>query len=242
MTTLTKFTIGILLSLLFVSCNFDINLDSGVRGNGIVSTVERTLDADFNQIEVSRGLDVYLTQSGTPSLKVQADENLHEIIITKIENGILKIYAEDNIRKSESKKIMVNITTLNSLSATSGSDVFSTNTIKAETIKLITTSGADIEINLDAQHAILASTSGSDIKVKGATNTLSASATSGSDIDAEDLISQICTASVTSGADISVYVKEKITASATSGGDIKYYGNPKNTSISDAVSGSVRKQ
>ncbi|MFT6842708.1 MAG: hypothetical protein ACJAZK_000622 [Psychroserpens sp.] len=242
MTTLTKFTIGILLSLLFVSCNFDINLDSGVRGNGIVSTVERTLDADFNQIEVSRGLDVYLTQSDTPSLKVQADENLHEIIITKIENGILKIYAEDNIRKSESKKIMVNITTLNSLSATSGSDVFSTNTIKAETIKLITTSGADIEINLDAQHAILASTSGSDIKVKGATNTLSASATSGSDIDAEDLISQICTASVTSGADISVYVKEKITASATSGGDIKYYGNPKNTSISDAVSGSVRKQ
>jgi hypothetical protein len=242
MTTLTKFTIGILLSLLFVSCNFDINLDSGVRGNGIVSTVERTLDADFNQIEVSRGLDVYLTQSDTPSLKVQADENLHEIIITKIENGILKIYAEDNIRKSESKKIMVNITTLNSVSATSGSDVFSTNTIKAETIKLITTSGADIEINLDAQHAILASTSGSDIKVKGATNTLSASATSGSDIDAEDLISQICTASVTSGADISVYVKEKITASATSGGDIKYYGNPKNTSISDAVSGSVRKQ
>ncbi|TXE19948.1 DUF2807 domain-containing protein [Psychroserpens burtonensis] len=242
MTTLTKFTIGILLSLLFVSCNFDINLDSGVTGNGIVSTVERTLDADFNQIEVSRGIDVYLTQSDTPSLKVQADENLHEIIITKIENDVLKIYAEDNIRKSESKKIMVNITNLNSVSATSGSDVFSTNTIKAETIKLITTSGADIEVELDAQYTILASTSGSDIKVKGSTNTLSASATSGSDIDAEGLISQICTAAVTSGADISVYVKEKITASATSGGDIKYYGNPKNTSISDAVSGSVRKQ
>tara|TARA_B100000809_G_scaffold266848_1_gene332167 strand:- start:4981 stop:5622 length:642 start_codon:yes stop_codon:yes gene_type:complete len=213
-----------------------------VSGNGNVSTIERTLDGDFSQIEASRGIDVYLTQSDSPSLKVQADENLHDIIITKIENDVLKIYAEDNIRRSESKKIMVTVSNLTSISATSGSDVFSTNTLKVDTIKLITTSGADLEVDLEAQSTTLASTSGSDIKVKGRTNTLSASATSGSDIDAQNLISQTCTAAATSGADILVHAKEKITASATSGGDIKYYGNPKNESISDAVSGNIRKQ
>ncbi|MFT5244906.1 MAG: hypothetical protein ACI8QQ_002852, partial [Psychroserpens sp.] len=168
--------------------------------------------------------------------------NLHDIIITKIENGVLKIYAEDNIRRSESKKIMVNVSNLTSVSATSGSAVFSNNTLKADTIKLITTSGADLEVNLEARSTILASTSGSDIKVKGTTIELSASATSGSDIDAQNLISQTCTAAATSGADILVHAEEKITASATSGGDIKYYGNPKNESISDAVSGNIRKQ
>jgi hypothetical protein len=243
MTTLTKITIAVLMSLMLFSCDFDINFNStGVTGTGNVSTIDRTLEEDFTQIEVSRGLDVYLTQSESKSLKVQADENLHDIIITEIENGVLKIYAEENIRKSESKKIMLNVKDLESISVTSGSDVYSTNTLLADTIKLSTTSGADLEIELDAQSTTLSSTSGSDIKVRGTTNILSASATSGSDIDAQHLISQSCTASVTSGADIAVHAKEKLTASATSGGDIKYYGNPKNESISDAVSGNIKKQ
>lgn len=242
MTTLTKITIAILLSLMLTSCNFDFNLNSGVKGNGNVSTVERTLEGDFNQIEVSRGLDVYLTQSDTPLLKVQADENLHDIIITEIENGVLKIYADENIGASESKKVMVNVKELNLISSTSGSDVYSTNTLKADTIKLITTSGADMEVDIDAEATTLTSTSGSDIKVTGKTNTLSASATSGSDIKARQLISQSCTASVTSGADIEVYAEEKLTASATSGGDINYYGNPKNVSSNDGASGSIRKK
>lgn len=243
MTTLTKITIAVVMSLLLFSCNFDINFDStGVTGDGNVSTKDRTLSEDFTEIEVSRGLDVYLTESDSPSLKVQADENLHDIIITKIENGVLKIYSEENIRRAESKKVMVNVSNLTSINATSGSDVFSTNALKAENIKLSTTSGADLEVELDAQSTTLASTSGSDIRVKGTTHTLSASATSGSDIDAQHLISQSCTASVTSGADIVVHAEEKLTASATSGGDIKYYGNPKGESISDSSAGNVRKQ
>lgn len=241
MTTLTKFTISVVLGLMLMSCNFR-NLSPGVRGNGNVSTIERTLENDFNQIVVSRGLDVYLTESASSMLKVQADENLHDIIITEIENGVLKIYTKENIGSSASKKIMVNVKNLNLITATSGSDVYSTNTLQADTIKLITTSGADLEVDINAQSTTLASTSGSDITVSGTTNTLSASATSGSDIKAEQLISQNCTASVTSGADITLYAKEKLTANATSGGDIKYYGNPKNVSENDAVSGSIKKQ
>lgn len=242
MSTLLKITITVVLSLLLMSCNFDLNLSPGVRGNGNVQTMERNLDGDFNQIEVSRGLDVYLTQSDTPMLKVQADENLHDIIVTEIDEGVLKIYAAENISYSEAQKVMVNVEDINYISATSGSDVYSTNTIESNSIKLVTTSGADLEVDIDAQSTTLSSTSGSDIKVSGQTVTLSASATSGADIKARNLISESCTASVTSGADITVHATEKLTASATSGGDISYYGNPKSVSESDGVSGSIRKR
>lgn len=242
MSTLLKITITVVLSLLLMSCNFDLNLNPGVKGNGNVQTMERNLDGDFNQIEVSRGIDVYLTQSDTPMLKVQADENLHDIIITEIDEGVLKIYADENIGYSEAKKVMVNVEDINYISATSGSDVFSTNTIASNSIKLVTTSGADIEVEINAQSTTLSSTSGSDIKVSGKTVTLSASATSGADIKARNLISQSCTASVTSGADITVHATDKLTASATSGGDISYYGNPTSVSESDGVSGNIRKR
>ncbi|WP_299334125.1 head GIN domain-containing protein [uncultured Psychroserpens sp.] len=239
MTTLTKITVTILLSLLLMSC---INITPGVKGNGNVSTVDRTIEEDFNQVEVSRGLDVYLTQSDSPMLKVQADENLHDIIITEVENGVLKIYADKNISTSESKKVMVNVKDLDLISATSGSDVFSTNTLEADAIKLITTSGADLEVEINAEVTVLAATSGSDLKVSGTTSKLSASATSGSDIKAGQLESQNCTASVTSGAVIIVRAEKSLSASATSGGDIKYLGNPEKVSKSDGVSGSIRKQ
>ncbi|WP_298894282.1 head GIN domain-containing protein [uncultured Psychroserpens sp.] len=242
MTTLTKFTIAVIFSLLLTSCNFDINFDTGVRGNGNVSTVERTLDGDFDQIAVSRGLDVYLTQSDTPMLKVQADENLHDIIITEIDEGVLKIYADKNISRSEAKKVMVNVKDINLITSTSGSDVYSTNTIIADNLKLVTTSGADLEIDIDAESTTLRATSGSDLKVSGTTNDLNAEATSGSDIKARELKAQNCTASVTSGADIIVNAEQKLKANASSGGDIKYYGNPTNVDTNDGVSGSIRKQ
>ena len=137
---------------------------------------------------------------------------------------------------------MVNVQDIDFISATSGSDVYSTNVIESNSIKLVTTSGADLEVEIDAQSTTLSSTSGSDIKVSGRTVTLSATATSGADIKARNLIAESCTASVNSGADIVVHATEKLTASATSGGDITYYGNPATVSESDGVSGSIRKR
>ncbi|MDG5492941.1 head GIN domain-containing protein [Psychroserpens sp. SPM9] len=241
MTTLTKFTVAVILSLLFMSCNFDVNFNTGVKGNGNVSTVERNLDGDFNQIEVSRGLDVYLTQSDTPLLKVQADENLHDIIITEIDNEVLKIYASENISRSEAQKVMVNVKDLNYILSESGSDVYSTNTILADNLKLVTTSGADMDLNIEVNTATCISESGSDLKVSGTTNDLSAEASSGSDIKAGKLKAQNCVAEASSGADIVVYSEVKLRANASSGGDIKYYGNPESVQKSDGVSGDIRK-
>lgn len=236
MTTLTKIIIAAIMSAFLVSCN----LDFGVQGNGNVSTVERNLEDDFNRIEASRGLDVYLTQSDTKMLKVQADENLHDLIITEVEDETLKIYTAENIGRCESKKVMVNVSDLSLISATSGSDVYSTNTLVANDIKLVTTSGSDMEVDLEAQSTTLAATSGSDIKIAGSTTTLSASATSGSDIKASKFISKTCTAAATSGADVEVYVEESLSAGATSGGDIRYHGNPKKVSKKDSSAGSVK--
>ena len=241
MTTLTKITLAIILSIMMTSCQFDLNFNNGVQGNGNVTTIERTLEDSFHEIEVSRGMDVYLTQSDTPMLKVQTDENLHNLIITEIENGVLKIYTSENISTAEAKKVMVNVNQLKRISSTSGSDVYSTNTIFADDIALSTTSGADLELALEATSTTLSSTSGSDLNVTGKTVNLKASATSGSDIRASQFQSETCEANATSGADIELHVSKKLTAKANSGGDIRYVGNPELLEKNGVTSGSVRK-
>jgi Putative auto-transporter adhesin, head GIN domain len=242
MTTISKFITALIMSLLLVSCQFNGDFGFGVRGNGNVETVERSIDNDFSEISVSRGLDVYLTQGEIVSLIVEADENLHDIIITEVENGVLKITTDENISFSKSKKVMLTFKDVSKIKATSGSDVFSTNTIIADNLELTTTSGSDMEVDINVQVADCRSTSGSDLRVSGKTNKLYAEATSGSDIKAGNLKAKVSEARATSGADITLNTSEELYAKATSGGDIKYSGNPERVTKKDGVSGSIREQ
>ena len=167
-----------------------MNLWQGVDGNRNVVNADRNISNDFDEIKISQGLDLYITQSNEVSVSIEADENLHELIMTEVENGVLKIYTTENIRRAASKKIMLNIADISAIKATSGSDVYSTNTIEVDDLKLNTTSGADMKLDVNTQTLNCHSTSGSDIKITGTTDVLVASATSGSDIDARNLSSE----------------------------------------------------
>lgn len=242
MNTLVRIIITSILGILMLSCNFSMNLGQGIDGNGNVVSEDREISSDFNSIKVSQGLDLFITQSNDVALSVEADENLHDLIMTKVENNVLSIYSTENIRRASSKKILLDIKDISAIKATSGSDVYSTNTIEVDDLELNTTSGADMELSVKTQTLNCHSTSGSDIKLSGTTNLLIAEATSGSDIKASNLEAETSKVKATSGADISVNTSKEITARATSGGDIRYSGNPEKVNKSDSSSGSVRQQ
>ena len=242
MNTITRIIITSIISLLMLSCNFSMNLGEGVDGNRNVVSADRNISSDFDEIKVSQGLDLYITQSNDVALSIEADENLHGIIMTEVENNVLRIYSTENIRRASSKKIMLSIADISAIKATSGSDVYSTNTIEADELELNTTSGADMKLTIDTKQLTCKATSGSDLKLIGKTQILNASATSGSDIDARNLSSEKSEVKATSGADISVNTSKELTARATSGGDVRYSGNPEKVNKSDSSSGSVRQQ
>ena len=240
MSTLVRIVVTSILSIIMLSCDFSLNIGTGVDGNKKVVTQDRNISNNFESIKVSQGLDLYITQSNDVSLSVEADENLHDIIMTEVENGTLRIYTTENIRRAASKKINLSIDNISAIKATSGSDVFSTNTIKTNSLELNCTSGADITLDVKTETLNCYSTSSSDIRVSGTTKSLFAEATSGSDIKASDLIAETSKVKATSGADISVNTSKELTARATSGGDIRYSGNPEKVDKSDNSAGSVR--
>lgn len=242
MVTLTKFIVGLIVTFLLMSCQFNSNFGVGVKGNGKVKNIERHINENFNEIKVSRGLDVYLTQNDNLSIEVQADENLHDIIMTKVENNVLRIYADENIKYAASKKVLVSFIDINKITSSSGSDVYSTNIISTESLELSTTSGSDIELEVDTQLIDCSSSSGSNLLLSGKTDTFYAKASSGSNIKAKNLETNICEARASSGADITVNTSKELYAKASSGGNIKYYGNPEKISKKDGVSGNIRKQ
>ncbi|QTE22787.1 head GIN domain-containing protein [Polaribacter cellanae] len=238
--SINKIVAILFLATVFTSCGVD--MFNRVNGNRNVTIEDRKVDENFSGIKVSTGIDLYITQGNTNKVTVEADENLHDIIITEVNDGVLRIYSEKNIWKAKARKVHVTIQNLNLLKATSGSDVYGKGVIKTQEISIAATSGADIQIEVDAESVETASTSGSDINISGITTNHASSATSGSSIDAYELRSANVIAKATSGADINIFASDKIEAKATSGGDIDFKGNPKIVNKKSSSGGSISKK
>lgn len=224
------------------SCNFDMMIGQ-TNGNGNVVTEERAVNADFEVVRGSAGLDIYLSEGTENKIVVEADENLLDIIETEIDDEKLHITVQrgKNIGRSKAKKVYVTYKALAGVEASSGADVVVNSVLKNENLYLRSSSGADLNAEVFTKDLTARSSSGSDLHISGKAVNLESKASSGSRIDAKKLELVNCTADVSSGADIIVNVKEVLNAEASSGGQVKYYGNPTSVLKDDGHSGSVKK-
>ena len=237
MTTLTKIIVAAILALTAVSCNF--SFDTGIDGNGTVTTTQRELKGSFSTIETSRGLDVVITQGNTESVTVEADENLQDLIVTEVKGDVLKITTTKNIGWSATKKVFVTFDDLSKITTDSGSDVSSENTLDLDNLKIDVSSGSHLKLTLNAENLECSTSSGGNLTLSGKANSIKASANSGSDISASNLETQIAIVHANSGANVSINTSKELTAEANSGGNISYYGNPDIVNNNKSLSGSV---
>jgi len=199
---------------------------------------------DFNSIKVSTGIDLYLRMGETEEVKVVADDEIIDKIITEVNDETLNIYMKqnngwNNWGTTKPRKVYVSVKELVELTASSGSDVNSESTLNGENLKVKASSGSDVNLDIHYKNFTLNTSSGSDAKISGKTKNFEAEASSGSDIKAQDLESVICKINVSSGSDAIVNVTEELYAKASSGGDVRYYGNPQIKDINESSGGDV---
>ena len=240
MMTLIKFISLAIVTIALNACQFNsYPFNKGVRGNGVVVTEQRNSNESYNTIEVSTGIELFLTQSETPSISVQADENIQEFIITEVENETLKIYMDKSTHHVTSKKVLVNFITIETIKASSGSDVISTNTLNVPSLDLSTSSGSEMELTVDAKQINSSSSSGSELTLKGTTKTFIGNSSSGSRLNASKLTAEFCETKASSGSNLSVKCQKDFDAKASSGAHIKNNFSAVKNSAKSSSGGSV---
>lgn len=238
-----KRKIQILASAIFsiiisTSCIF---MEPSVKGNGNVVEEKRNV-GEFNEIKVSRGMNVYISQGEQIKVLVRADENLLELIETNIVGDALEIKANKNIKRAESKKVFVTVPNLSVIKSSSGSNVYSETEIRSKKLELSTSSGSNMKLEVDARSIDASTSSGSNMKLEGSTTNFSGKASSGSNIKAKELKTDDGEMKVSSGANIWITVKDKMEAHASSGGNVFYSGSPGSTNIEKSSGGNVIKK
>lgn len=232
------FTSFIILSILFTSCIYS---GPSIRGNGNVTKETRNVE-EFDEIEVSRGMNVYISQGETTKVEVNADENLIDAIETIVVGDVLEIRAIKNIRNATTKKVFVTVPKISSVKTSSGSNVYSETLFDAKTIEFSSSSGSNLKFEVNAERIKASTSSGSNITLKGKTGSFLGKASSGSNIFAEELSAKSCESKASSGSNIWITAEDNFIGVASSGANVFYFGEPGSTDIEKSSGGNVIKK
>jgi hypothetical protein len=97
---------ALLLLLLFTTVAFAQKREK-IKGTKIVTTSLREI-GDFNAIEVEDNLEIYLERGEKNEIKIEADDNLHDIISMDLREKVLRLYTSKE--STIFKKLAVHVT------------------------------------------------------------------------------------------------------------------------------------
>jgi hypothetical protein len=196
----------------------------------------------FTGISANSGIDVYLKQTGSESIVVEADENLHEYIKTEIRDGVLHVYSDANIRNAEMKRVYVTMKDIGSVKTTSAGDIIGESPINATTLELSSSSAGDIKLEVHATEIEADLSSSGDMTLSGDAGKLTADLSSAGDLNAFNLEVKQADVSVSSAGNADINVTEDLKARASSAGEINYRGNPSTVDAHTSSAGGIHKR
>jgi Putative auto-transporter adhesin, head GIN domain len=208
---------------------------------------KRTLNDSFTGISVSDGVDLYLTQGNEESVAVSAAEDKYmERFKTVVENGVLRIYFDNNgikwsMNEKRKLKAYVSFKTLDKLHASGGAGVSLQGGLNAAKLDIKFTSGSSFNGKIKTEELSVEQNSGSSIDISGSAAKMSINVSSGAIFKSYDFAVDYCDAKASSGAGIRITINKELSAKANSGGGVKYKGDGVIKEINVNSGGSVKK-
>lgn len=237
-THLRQIFLCLFLTFSLASCRTSIDIGAE-DGNGNITKETRTITEKFDKISVSTGIKVIVKQNNNTAVTVETDENIQPLIITKVENGVLVIKAKDAYNTDKSPEVSVNMPFVSGLESSSGASIVSSGVLKSASLSVDSSSGSDINIDVEADYISLDSSSGSTIKASGKALKADTSSSSGSTINASGLMANDVFAQTSSGSTSKVYPIVSLNAKASSGSSLLYKNVPEKLQKSESSGGNV---
>lgn len=228
----------IAMTLFLSSCYID-GWNQGISGNGQVVEDSRDI-ASFTGVQVSSGIDVYLSQGNDFDVVVEADENLQEVILTEVEGKMLIVKTDRvNIRSAKAKKVHVTLPELTALKISSAGDCIGQTPFTCQDLRISISSAGDLSLDVEADRIDLDISSSGDASLSGKAREFNVSLSSAGDLNAFDLIAEKVEVDVSSAGDARVHASDEISMQASSAGNIYYRGDARVVHSSSSSAGSI---
>ena len=191
--------------------------------------VQKRNVSGFHAIEVSGGIDLYLSQGDEAVAVSAAKVDDRDKIVTEVKDGVLKIWYDwKNSSKfdwgNRKMKAYVSFKNIDRLEGSGGSDITVDGTIKVTKLEMEISGGSDFDGKVETDDLKIQASGGSDVDISGKAARLTIGASGGSDFKGFDLASDICNVEASGGSDVHVTVNKELSANASGGSDVHYKG------------------
>jgi len=211
--TFSALALGLLLG---TSCSSS-SWSTRVQGEGPFVPDQRQL-ADFDTIELSGGMRLDVEVGGPQSVIIHADENLHEYIRTRIEDGTLEIDFTESVSTQHELRAEIRVPELKGIEV-AGSCKMTVTGIEAEHF--------EVDVAGAASGTLSGRAGGIDVDVAGS-----------SDLDLSSLECREAVIDIAGSAKIDVAASDSLDVDIAGSGVVRYRGQPA-VSLDQAGSGKV---
>lgn len=265
-----KLIIGLCcLSVLITSCDGDGwgLFDGGKRltGQGAIERTTRDVSG-FKSIDLATSANVFVKQSTTFKVEVEAQKNIAEILETTVEDGVLKIKFKKGTWQVNFEKlnIYVEMPSVERLLISGSGDLTAETALSgdnmdlhisgsgnitvdkgltAKTLKVTLSGSGNIEAEGIATGELTTRISGSgDLTLAGTADKSSYTVAGSGDIDAKSVKSKAVEAHISGSGNINCHADESMDAHTSGSGDITYSGNATVIKSKSSGSGDISKE
>lgn len=194
---------------------------SGIEGSGELTTEERDVKS-FDKIESSGSYDIYVQVGEEQNIEITYDDNLIDLIITRVSGKTLKISSEGTYSSRNTCRIDITVPELE---------------------KVYLSGSGDIEIvDLNETSFIFKLSGSGDLRASGKVEELEIRLSGSGDIDTRELMAKDTYCKVSGSGSIKVRAEEYFDGSVSGSGNIYYYGEPDHISTHVSGSGRIKKR
>jgi len=185
---------------------------------------------NFNGIEVSGAVFLYLSQGTTTGVAVSAgDAKYNNKIKTEVRDGVMRISVEGGVWNgfnwtNRKLRAYVTVTDMNRLDVSGASYVSISGTLKGDEIKIEVSGASEVKGILNVNKLDMDMSGASVAKLSGTVNEGTIDASGACKINSYDLVFNKCKVSSSGASNIKVTINGELNADATGGSTIYYKG------------------
>jgi len=189
----------------------------------------------FNKIDVQGKGNLFLTQDEEYDVKIEAEENVLELLDVKVEDETLIIGKKRTLLIGKKLiNIFISMPETREIKISGSGGITSENQIKGDELDIRIAGSSDVEMDLEVDKLITKISGSGDIVYQGIAENHVISIAGSGDINALELESEITHVIISGSGDVEVYTTEELDIQISGFGNVKYKGDPE---ISQSVSG-----
>jgi hypothetical protein len=232
-----------------------------LRGSGDIVEEVRPVD-EFSRIRLACSADISVRIGETRSLKVIADDNLMEYVITEVaDRGTLFVDFDRSISSRQGILLEITVPDLAGIEV-DGSGDFEIEGLNGDRFEVNVDGSGDVDVfgtakiveifldgsgditfeGLAAESLELRSRGSGDIRLRGDARKVDFSLAGSGDVDARRLVAADAYVRVTGSGDASVHATESFDGETNGSGDVNVYGDPRQFDRDERGSGDIRRR